>query len=87
MHALNNTEFSTNSSLIVLVVNHKISFFGGYVKEMTNMLGDLRGTPVASVQVVSTNVDGNICKYHLSIKNQISRLAMCMLGTCCQIIL
>ena len=54
---------------------------------MTNMLGDLRGTPVASVQVVSTNVDGNICKYHLSIKNQISRLAMCMLGTCCQIIL
>ena len=54
------TELSNKSVLIILVVNHKIRFFVGYVQQITNMLGDLRGILIASAQVVKTNIDRNI---------------------------
>ena len=60
------TELSNNSGLIILAVNHKVRFFGGYVQQITNTLGDLRGILIATAQVVKTNID-----------IEMSRLAMC----------
>ena len=54
------TQLSNNSGLIILAVNHKVRFFVGYVQQITNMLGDLRGILIASAQVVKTNIDRNI---------------------------